>query len=419
MKYSSNHSSSEPRPSGSGEKPQAPLPYGRGSESTLCLALIVLLAGCGKKVSADQELVASMAPPPAQVEPDVDANNFKVDHPEQFPIVKAMEYIAAPELKVTGVVSADTSKQVPVPSLASGKIVEINARVGDEVKKDQLLFKVRSTDIAAAYSDYQKAVKNQQLAVQNASLAKIQHERAALLFEHGTVAKSNLEIAENAELAATTAVENAKVDVETTTEHLHLLGSDPDHPTGIVPVYAPVSGVITDQQVTAGAGVQALNLPAPFTITDLSHVWVICDVYENNLGQVHVGEFADIRLDAYPNRVFKARISTILPTLDPNIRTAKVRLELDNPGFMRIGMFVTATFHGPSAERHASVPADAILHLHDRDWVYVPLGNGRFRRVEVMGGIMLPDRMQEVVSGIKPGDQVVSNALVLQSTVEQ
>jgi cobalt-zinc-cadmium efflux system membrane fusion protein len=105
--------------------------------------------------------------------------------------------------------------------------------------------------------------------------------------------------------------------------------------------------------------------------------------------------------------------------MDPNTRTAKVRLEVGNPGLMRLGMFVTATFHGQTTERYATVPATAILHLHDRQWVYTPLGNGRFRRQEVVAGSMLPENMQEIVSGLEPGAQVVSNALVLQNTVEQ
>ena len=310
-------------------------------------------------MTAQENLVAGTAPVPAKVEPDMDANNFKVDHPEQFPLVTAGEHVAAPELNVTGVVSPDVSRQVPVPSLASGRVVEIDARLGDEVKKGQLLFKVRSTDIAGAFSDYRKAVKNEQL-------TKIQLDRAKLLFDDGAIPKSALEIAQNAE-------DNAQVDLETTTEHLRLLGSDPDHPTGIVEVYAPVSGVITDQQITNASGVQALTPPNPFTISDVSHVWIVCDVYENDMAQVHIGEYADIHLTAYPDRVLKARISNILPVMDPNIRTAKVRLELENPGLMRLGMFVTATFHGQTMEKHATVPSTAILHLHDREWVYTPL----------------------------------------------
>jgi cobalt-zinc-cadmium efflux system membrane fusion protein len=142
-------------------------------------------------------------------------------------------------------------------------------------------------------------------------------------------------------------------------------------------------------------------------------------VYENVLPQVHLGEEAEIRLNAYPGKVLKGRVSNIGQILDPNIRTAKVRIEVQNPGLMRLGMFVTATFHGRKAETRAAVPAAAILHLHDRDWVFTSLGGGHFRRVEVVAGDILPGNMQEVVSGINPGDQVVSNALDLQSTVER
>jgi cobalt-zinc-cadmium efflux system membrane fusion protein len=184
-------------------------------------------------------------------------------------------------------------------------------------------------------------------------------------------------------------------------------------------VTAPISGIITDQQVTNAAGVQGLSGPNPFTISDLSHVWIICDVYENDLDAVRVGEYADIHLNAYPNKVLKGRIDNILPILGPNIRTAKVRLEVSNPGLMRIGMFVTATFYGRQAETHASVPATAVLHLHDRHWVFVPAGEDHFRRMEVVAGNMLPGNLQEIVSGIKPGTQVAKDALALQNAVEQ
>ncbi len=145
----------------------------------------------------------------------------------------------------------------------------------------------------------------------------------------------------------------------------------------------------------------------------------MCDVYENDLANVHVGESAEVHLNAYPDKVFHGRITNIGPILDPNIRTAKVRIEVANPGLMKMGMFVTATFLSQKKEIHAAVRADAILHLHDREWVYVPAGEKTFRRIEVTSGETLPDKMQEVVAGLKPGQQVVSNALVLQNTVEQ
>jgi len=161
------------------------------------------------------------------------------------------------------------------------------------------------------------------------------------------------------------------------------------------------------------------NSPNLFTIADLTTVWVICDVYENDLRNVRMGEMADIHLNAYPNRVLQARVTNIGSIMDPNIRTAKVRLEVHNPGILRLGMFVTATFHGQDKQITAVVPASAILHLHDRDWAYMPAENGTFRRVEVNGGKMVPPDLQEVSSGLKPGDRVVANALVLQNTTEQ
>ncbi len=386
----------------------------------LSVGFSLFLTGCERKVSAQDKVeAANVGPTPTTVEQDLDANNFKVDHPDRFPLATAGERIAAPELNVTGVVNPDVSKQVPVPSLATGRIVEIDARLGDQVKKGQLLFKVRSPDMANAFSNYRQAVKNEQLAVDNERLTKIQLNRATLLFEHGAIPKSGLEIAQNAEVGTQTALEDARIVTETAKEQVGLLGADPDHPTPIVQVFAPVSGTITDQQITDQSAVQSYTAPNPFTISDLSHVWIVCDVWENNMAQVHIGEYADIHLVAYPDKVLKGRISNILPIIDPNIRTAKVRLEVENPGLMRIGMFVTATFHGENMEKHATVPSSAILHLHDRQWVYAPLGNGRFRREEVTAGNMLPNNMQEVVSGIKPGDQVITNALVFQNTVEQ
>jgi len=191
-------------------------------------------------------------------------------------------------------------------------------------------------------------------------------------------------------------------------------------PTAVIDINAPVSGVIVEQNVFTAAGVKTLdNSPNLFTIADLSNVWVICDVYENDLRNVHPGEQADIRLNAYPGRVLKARISNIAPSLDPNLRTAKVRLEVSNPGILRFGMFVTATFQGQAKETHAVVPASAVLHLHDRDWVYVPIEGARFRRVEVTAGNMVPDNRQEILAGIRPGEQVVAKALLLQNTAEQ
>ena len=269
----------------------------------------------------------------------------------------------------------------------------------------QVLLRVQSSDISAAFSDYRKAVADE-------ILASKQFDRAKGLYDHGAISLNDFQIAEDAE-------NKAKVDVETTTEKLRVLGSSVDHPSGIVDIVAPISGVITDQQVTNAAGVQGLSSTNPFTISDLSDVWIVCDVYESDLPNVHLGETADVRLNAYPDQVIQGKISNIGAVLDPTLRSAKVRIEVHNPGTIRPGMFVSAIFRGQKKESHAAVPASAILHLHDRDWVYIPAGENKFRRVAVTAGVNLPDKMQEIISGIRPGDKVVGNALVLQSTVEQ
>jgi cobalt-zinc-cadmium efflux system membrane fusion protein len=374
---------------------------------TVNLALWLAVAGllvtsCG---SDPKQSAAAEAPPPTQVEHENDANIVQVDDPAQFPLAAATEYKAASQLTVTGVVSPDVSRTVPVISIASGRVIEIRARLGDTVKKGQLLLRVQSSDIATAYADYRKAIADD-------TLAKTQYDRAKGLYDHGAISLNDFQIAEDT-------ANKAKVDVETTAEHLHVLGAPLDHPSGIVDIVAPISGVITDQQVTNAAGIQGLSTTNPFTISDLTDLWIICDVYENDSSSVRLGDTAQVRLNAYPDQVVTGRISNIGAVLDPNIRTVKVRIEVHNPGNLRPGMFVTATFHGQKKESHASVPASAILHLHDRDWVYVPASGKKFKRVAVVAGEMLPNNTQEIISGINPGDQVVSNALVLQNTVEQ
>jgi len=329
-----------------------------------------------------------------------------VESPEQFPLATVSAHTIVPELSVTGVVSADVSRNVPVNSLASGRATEVHARLGDRVAKGQLLMKIQSSDISAAFSDYGKAVADERLA--SAALA-----RAKLLFGKGAIAQKELEVADDAEADARAALQAAS-------ERLKVLGADLAHPSPVVDVLAPVSGVVIEQNVTAAAGVKSLDeAPNLFTIADLSHVWILCDVYENDLPRVHLNDLADVRLNAYPDQVFQGRVGDIGAILDPNIRTAKARIELDNPGLMRLGMFVRATFRDQQKHMSVLAPASAILHLHDRDWVYVPKGPNAFRRVEVHSFGTAGGGQQVLVSGLRPGQRVVANALLLQRASEQ
>lgn len=361
--------------------------------------------GC-EKAKSDP---AQEQPPVATVEHQNDLNVITVDKPERFPLVAATTYEATSTLNVTGTVNPDISKEIPVVSIASGRVVALHVRLGDFVHKGQLVMEVQSTDVSGAFNQYLKAVADEHL-------ANTQLERAKILYDKGAIAKSQLEIAQDGE-------DDAKADLTGAEEQLQVLGIDKNHPGATIKVYSPASGFIIQQNVTeaATAGVTYSGTANAFTIADISHVWIICDVYENDLAAVHLGQEADIRLTAYPDRLIKGTIGDIGAVLDPTIRTGKVRIQVENPGnLMRLGMFVTATFHGRRPETHTSLPATAVLHLHDRDWVYLPTDTaGKFRKQPVEGGAMLPGNRQEINSGLSPGQQVVSNALELQNSSEQ
>jgi cobalt-zinc-cadmium efflux system membrane fusion protein len=366
------------------------------------------LAGCSKvHAQTGGDPTAAGAPPEPNVVPFSDAALFSVDRPDQFPLAVATEHATTSELVVTGTVTPDVSRNVPVVSLASGRIMAIHTRLGDTVQKGQLLMTIRSDDVSGGYSTYKMALADE-------TLSRAQLERTKDLYEHGALALNDVQVAQDTE-------DKAKVAVDTAAEHLRLLGNDPDKMNFVVDVFAPVSGVITDQEVTSGALVQAYSTPYPFTISDLSTTWIVCDVYENDLASVRLGDSAQITLNAYPDRMFRGKVSNIGAVLDPTIRTGKVRIEVENPGIMRLGMFARATFRGQTKEMHTIVPASAVLHMHDRDFVYVPAPAKKFRRVEVVGGDLVQDNtnLQEIKSGLEPGQQVVTNALVLDHVLGQ
>jgi cobalt-zinc-cadmium efflux system membrane fusion protein len=359
-------------------------------------ASIAMLTGCHSKEKIDE---AAAAPPPAKVVEQPDLNMVKVDRPERFTLVKASGEEDRPQVRATGTVTPDVGRSVPVVSLASGRVTGLFAKLGDDVKKGQVLLKVQSNDIASAFQTYQQAKADEQL-------ARKQLERAKLLYDHGAISLNDLQIAEDTE-------EKAVVSVNTSAQQIRTLGADPDKTDAVVSILAPVSGTIVEQTVAPSGSVNpSANQQSLFTIADLSHVWIVCDVYENDLPIVRIGDIADIQLNAYPDHTFHGRISNIGKVLDPNIRTAKVRIELPNPGVMRAGMFVTATFYGLHGRKYAAVPTTAIIHLHDRDWVFVPVGDGQFRRQEIRGG-KTNGSNQEILAGISPGQQVVADALAL------
>ena len=374
----------------------------------LIAAALMLLTGCRHGDTSSREAERT---PPAQptVVPIGQATLVRVPTPAQFPVVTVVSRSSFSTLNVTGQVQPDVSREIPVLSIANGRVTALHVKLGDTVRKGQLVMEVQSQDVTTAFNTYVKAVSDE-------NLANIALVRDRLLFDKGAIAKSQLDAAVNTE-------EDARADLKAAEQQLVILGVDKNHPSDTVKVYAPITGVVVAQNTTeaGAAGLNVAGIAGSLLIADLSHVWVVCDVYENDLAQVHPGQRADIRLNAFPNQLRKGTISDIGAILDPNIRTAKVRIQVSNPdNLLRIGMFATATFHGSQAQTLPVVPADAILHLHDRQWVYVPVNDqGDFRRVAVVTGETLPGNVVIVTSGLHEGDRVAANALQVQEATEQ
>lgn len=362
----------------------------------LCLAALAFSLAC----SSDTKVA------PAKPEVVVDPNLFTMDHPELFKTVKVETHDLPTALTANGTVQPDVNKTIHVTSLGSGRVVELKVRLGDQVRKGQVLLVISSPDLAGAMGDYQKAAADEQLARKGLN-------RAQLLYSHGALAEKDLEVAQDTE-------DKAKTDLHTAETRLRVLGGDPAHPSSMIELRAPVSGTIVEQNVAGFEGIKSLdNTPNLFTIADLADVWVICDVYENDLGDVHIGDPAEIRLNAFPGHVFKGTINDISRVLDPNTRSAKVRIVFSNrDGSLRPGMFAVATFHSRKEKPSLVVPSTAVMRLQDKDWIFRKESANSFRRVEVQTA-GLSDEVHLIRQGAKAGDEVVTDALAFASAAAE
>jgi cobalt-zinc-cadmium efflux system membrane fusion protein len=370
--------------------------WGAAAVFLLCLALLLFSVACSNDTKAA----------PTKQEITVDPNLLTVDHPELFQTVKVESRDLPTELNANGTVQPDVNKTIHVTSLGSGRVVDLKARLGDYVKKGQVLLVISSPDLAAAMGDYHKASADE-------GLARKALERAQLLYSKGAFAQKDLEVAENADA-------KAKSDQQTAENRLRVLGGDPARPSTMIELRAPVAGTIVEQNVAGFEGIKSLdNTPNLFTIADLSNVWVVCDVYENDIGDVHIGDPAEVRLNAFPDRVFKGSVSDVSRVLDPNTRSAKVRIVLANrDGAFRPGMYAATTFRSRKQKPHLVVPATAIMRLQDKDWIFRKETANSFRRLEVRTA-GLPGGLQQIQQGAKAGDEVVANALAFSTAASE
>lgn len=333
-------------------------------------------------------------------------DRFKIENPKQFPTCPVEQRELADEVEVNGVVAPDVNRTVHITSMSGGRVVEIRTRLGDEVKEGQVLLVVNSQDLASANSDYRKFSADE-------VLLKRALERTQLLYEHGAAALKDLQQAQDAGL-------KAGLDRASAAQRIRLLGGDPEHLSSVLEIKAPMSGTVVEQNTTSGEGIKSLDSsPNLFTVADLSRVWVLCDVYENFLSRVRLGDHTEIRFNAYPDKVFSGRISNISRILDPATRTVKVRVELDNSqGWLRPGMFAVAKLKSREKRRVLVIPLSAVMRLHDKDWAFVREDDFHFRRVEIKSDSSLPQGYT-VVSGLNSNDIVIANALQFASFVEK
>lgn len=367
------------------------------------LLLFVLLCILFPGLACSHDSAAAPSKSPVTLDPDV----YETDAPALFKTAKAETRALPTEVTANGTVTPDVNRTIHVTSLGGGRVIDLKVKLGDAVKKGQTLLVISSPDLAAAMSDYQKARVDEVLA--HKAL-----DRAQLLYDRGAIATKDLETAQDAE-------DKAKVDVETAEHHVQVLGADPAHPSPLIDLKAPVAGTIVEQNVAGSEGVKSLdNTPNLFTIADLSQVWVVCDVFENDLGEVHLEDSAEIRLAAFPGRAFHGRVADISRVLDPNTRSAKVRIVLGNEdGSLRPGMFAVAKFRSRKLQERVVVPSTAIMRLHDKDWVFRKESDKRYRKVSVQADGLAPDGLQEIHEGVKPGDEVVTNALEFSTEVAE
>ena len=372
-------------------------PHHRTAIFSLLSLLLLFAVACSDNTKAA----------PTKAEVTLDPDLYHVDHPELFKLVKVETRELPTVLTANGSVTPDVNRTIHVTSQGSGRVVDLRVKLGDFVTKGQALLSIFSADLAGAFSDYQKAVADERL-------AKKGLERAELLNSHGALAQKDLEVAQDTE-------DKAKVDLQNAEHHLRLLGGDPAHPDSVIELRAPVAGTIVEQNVAGFEGIKSLdNSPNLFTIADLSEVWVVCDVYENDLGDVQVGDPADISLNAYPDKQYHGAVADISRVLDPNTRSAKVRIVLANgDGALRPGMFAVAKFRSRKVTQRVVIPATAIMRLHDKDWVFRKEGGGNFRRVVVQADGLAPDGVQEIREGVKAGDVVAAKALEFSSEVAE
>jgi cobalt-zinc-cadmium efflux system membrane fusion protein len=312
------------------------------------------------------------------------------------------------EVRVPGTVQPNAYKQVHVTPLVGGTVTQVAVELGQTVKRGQALAQLFSRDLAEAQTAYIST--SAELEAEHKKLVRTQE-----LVRLGAASRQELE-----EIEANHQVHAAHV--EEARQKLLLLGLDDGQVADVaagrkastnIVIPAPLDGVVTARSINLGQVVTAAQ--DLLTITNLSSVWIEANLLENDFGAVHVGTRATITTPAYVGRQYRGVVNYIDPQVDPQTRTAKARVEVDNPGFaLRLGMYMDVLFTGPAGASVPVVPKQAIQSIGATSIVFLPVEGelGRFLQRIVKTGLESPAGFQ-VLDGLKPGETVVTEGSFL------
>ena len=303
-------------------------------------------------------------------------------------------------LRLTGAVAYNSFRTTPVITQVSGPVSRVVVVPGQKVHQGEPMLYVASPDYSQLRTNYLKAKEAY-------ALAQKAYARARDLYEHKAIAEQNLEQAQSAEVLASG-------DLASSQAALKVMGiTDPDElvkspPSFEVPVRAPISGEVVEQDVSAGQLIQPGTTQC-FMISDIGSVWVLVNIYQKDLPYVRVGDTVAIRTDTYPE-AFHGRISYVAASLDPNTRTLQARIETNNPGEkLKKDMYVVATVNAGTIPNAIALPDAAVLRdSENQPFVYAAAASNQFGRRSVTLGESLNGQTQ-IISGLKAGDQVIGN----------
>jgi membrane fusion protein, heavy metal efflux system len=374
--------------------------------STILVAgMTMLVAACGHEQAKSDQAIAKSAQPGLFTVPADQMSHVQLFTVEPTSLQRV--------LRLTGAVTYNGFKTTPVISAVGGPVARILVTPGVHVKRGQPMLYVSSPDFSQLRATYLKASDVFKVADKNFA-------RAQDLYQHHAIAEKDLLDAESART-------QAQADMQNSEQALRILGvKDPQaalKSSGApeLPVLAPIDGEVVDQPVAPGQLLQAGQTQC-FTVSDMSTVWVLVNVYQNDLAYVRVGDPVTIQTDAYPQK-FSGTISYVAAALDPASRTLQARIVTQNPGEkLKKDMYVTALVQAGTIQNATSVPDAAVLRNSENEpFVYVSAGNNQFAQRQIAIGQSVGGQTQ-VTSGLKPGDQVVAQgALFLQfaNTLQQ